>query len=165
MPNAGQPNITCDPPDPALLSGQPSSYKVALNRDGMVAAYTDFCKQYADQILKFTPQPLNTYGPFGGPWVSGHQNIAIGAGKTQTYTPNGINNYCSGINTYFDEQACLLVFGALTDGCDTGTTTGKRGGSSNYACMDYFIHGTYSTADIFRLHIHQQMVDTFSQIE
>ena len=131
----------------------------------MVAAYTDFCHKNANASVANVPRKFATYGPFGGPFVPGHKNIRIGATTSFIDTPRFVPADCVGWDRNLDEQACLKVFGELTDGCDVGTTTGKRGGTTQLACVEYTMVGANGAPDIFRLHIHQKMVDEFSQLE
>jgi hypothetical protein len=166
IPAGGEPSLSCDPADPPYLSGSPPSYKVALNRDGMVAAYTDFCHQNGNVNITGNPlSPTTIYGPFGGPQVVNHQNIKVGVSINFIDLPSFVPWECKEWDRTLDEETCLKVFGDLTDNCDSGTTTGKRGGTTEFACIEYTISGSRSTADIFRLHIHQKMVDDFSQVE
>ena len=131
----------------------------------MVAAYTDFCSKNSKANLTIYPPPLLIYGPFGGAQVPNHQNIRVGVARSFIDLPQFVPSDCTEWDRTLDQDTCLKIFGELTDSCDTGTLTGKRGGTTSFACIDYTINEAGSTADIFRLHLHQQMVDEFSQLE
>ena len=94
--------------------------------------------------------------------MDGHQNIRVSAGKS---LPDPGDSDCKEWDGTMDQTTCMNVFGALTETCDPNTSIAKRGGSTTFACMTWAITGHQSTADIFRMHIHQQMVDTFSSVE
>lgn len=161
FPNGGVPTLQCDPSDPPFLSNSPPSYKVALNRDGMTAVYNNFCDSVNGTDLRngFI-QDVN--GPFGGAEVPNHQNVrTLVRPQYSGNAPEG----CANWNGILRSDTCKLVFGMLTDKCDPDTNIGKRGGHTDFECINWQIDGYQSTADTYRLHIHQQMVDDFSQIE
>ena len=164
IPHGGTPVFTCDPPDHPLIAGDPWSYKVALKRDGMVSAYTDFCETNSN--VSITAGKLQKiYGPLGGAEVEGHQNIRVSAQLANVGPTSTIPEACRQWDGNLGKFQCLEVFKALTDKCDTSTLIGKRGGYSAFQCVEWHIDGWQRSADMYRLHLHQQMVDKFSQIE
>lgn len=162
IPNGGVPTIKCDPVDPPYALGSPSSYKVALSRDGMTSVYKTFCDESDGKVLLDNGFISEVHGPFGGLKVDNHQNIRIRASEAVfARAPEG----CANWDGVLKSDTCKLVFGMLTDQCDKGASNSKRGGEAIFECIEWHIDGYTSTADMYQLHIHQQMVDDFSQIE
>ena len=147
------PVLNCDPPDPPGLQ---NGYKVSLIRSGILNSIAKFCHFY--QGHNIPDKGIEAiHGPYG-PKSKVEKNTQLITLRVKP-VPG-----CSPWDDLVDFGFCQKALSILTDGCDTSTMLGKRGGSVDYKCVRWEIAGA-GGADVYRLHLSQRMVGDWSEIE
>lgn len=131
-----------------------------MRRDSIISSINDFC--HNNDAKDIGDGLSTTYGPWGpgsSPDGFGRQAIGLRVNRPGVQTED-----CGKWDGKLSEDACKRAFMGLTDFCNTNTVLAKRGGSTDFACATYKIEGS-GGADTYRMHLHQQMVDDFQQLE
>jgi hypothetical protein len=123
-------------PDDQLTCGFNDATKVSVSRDAANTIIQKFCTDNANKPL--TGDPL-TISQTDGRLQSG-QYLEVSMALDQA---------CKDVtDETLDVDTCTSFLLETLDGCDTGSTTAKFGGTVNDECMTYVVHPTQSLGNL-----------------